>query len=136
MFLFFLVIIDITIFAGYCFFFQYCYSSIVIKLTLLSFLLLLISKSTLLLFICEFQPLKSSFSWQFFFALKSLILRNRFLFVHCLAYLFTLLLFCFLSCNRRLEINHFVVFLWLPYKLKSINYLFQVFMYFYILIEC
>ena len=113
-FLFFLLIIDITIFVRYCFFSQCCYSSIVIKLMLLLLSLLLISQSTLLLFICEFQPLKFSFNWQFFFALKRLESGNRFLFVHCLAYLFTLLLFCFLSCNRRLEIYNLVVFLLLP----------------------
>ena len=113
-FLFFLLVINITIFVCYCFFSQYCYSSIVIKLTLLLLYLFLISWSTLLLFICEFQPLKFSFNWQFFFVLKRLESGNRFLFVHCLAYLFTLLLFCFLSCNRRLEIYNLVVFLWLP----------------------
>ena len=108
-FLFFLLIIDITIFVRYCFFSQCCYSSIVIKLTLL-----LLSLLFILLLICEFQPLKFSFNWQFFFALKRLESGNRFLFVHWLAYLFTLLLFCFLSCHRRLEIYNLVVSLWLP----------------------
>ena len=84
LFLFFLLIIDITTFVRNCFFSQCCYSSIVITLTLLLLSLLSISYSTLLLFICEFHPLKFSFNWQFFFPLKRLESGNRFLFVHCL----------------------------------------------------
>ena len=124
-FLFFLLIIDITIFVRYCFFSQCCYSSIVIKLTLLLLSLLLISSSAFLLFICEFQPLKFFSNWQFFFSLKRFESENGFLFVHCLVYLFTFLLFYFLSCNRRLEIYSRVVLFWLPWKLKFFNHLFQ-----------
>ena len=87
-------------------YFRYCYSyqfNITIIVSIISFVNF---KSTLLLFICESQPLKFSCNQQFFPCIK----RQAFVFLHGVVYLFKLLLFCFLSWNHRLKIDYLIAF--------------------------
>ena len=112
--LFFLLLILLYLFVVVSYF-QCCYSYQV-KITIIVSLVIV---SSLNLHFCF--SLWVSASQVFFLTSNSFSCLNsqtRIVFVHCLVYLFTLLLLCFLSRNHRLKIGNVVIFVWLPWKLK------------------